>query len=304
MPGVVAHRRLVRSVTDGDQPPYRLNSQYLRYVLDAGGDSGSLYYAITANTVFSIWFKKATAGSGGALVGKWQGGTVVNSFYGSIPSSWFHLYVGSCNTGDGQTITGTEFRLKSYNEGGGAGNSTINFTWTGVVDDTEWHHACVHIKTWSGAFPGNFSAELYIDGTSLGTQSATGAGTYNHSQILFKTLGIGRSALLLSDFTIGFQGTPALTPLAPSKYPGGYLGNISDYWSCCVNQAWIGTVNSFRIQDFYGGGFVNLGTDGREGGTQYLPAPAFYQTLTYPVTGLDLVENDAIVSQTTSNRCS
>lgn len=301
MTGVVAHRRISRGIEDADTTPVRLNTQYLRYVLDAGGDSGSFYYALTGNTVFSIWFKRNTATAGGALIGKWQGGTVVNTFYGTIPSSFFHIYVGSCNTGPGQSITADQVRFRSYNEGSGAGNTNVDFTWSGIPTDAEWHHLAIHISTWSPAFPGNFEAVAYLDGQSLGTQTTGGAGTRLHSQVLFKTLGIGRSAILNSGFQIGFQGTPALTPLSGS-YPGGYLEMISDYWSACVNQIWIGTVNTFRIADFYGGGIVDLGADGTSGGTQILPTPAFYNRLIYP-TDLELVANNAIVSQTIDNQC-
>ena len=302
MVGVVAHRRISRGIEDADTTPVRLNTQYLRYVLDAGADSGSFYYALTTNTVFSIWFKRNTAAAGGVLFGKWQGGTVNNTTYGIIPSSWLNIYVGSSNTGNGESITGDQFRFKSYNEGSGTGNTTVTWTWSGVPTDTEWHHALVHVRTWNPSFPGLFEAELYIDGESLGVQSTGGVGTRQHSQVLFKTLGIGRSAILLSHFSLGFQGTPALVPLSESTYPAGYTGNISDYWSACVNQAWIGTVNTFRIGDFYGGGIVDLGADGRSGGTQILPQPAFYNRLIYP-TDLELVENNAIVSQTTANQC-
>jgi hypothetical protein len=298
MPGVAAQRRISRGIDDSDTVPTRLNSQYLRYV----DGIGSLYYIIGANTVFSIWFKRATAGAGGALISRWQGSAVNNSSFGQIPPCWFHLYVGSTNTGGGTGITDSQFRLSSYNEGGGAGNSSIGFTWDDVPTDTEWHHALVHVKTWSGAFPGNFSAELYIDGASRGTKSATGPGTYNHTQVLFKTLGIGRSAILNTSSDLGFQGTPALLPLSESSYPTGYTSNISDYWSACVNQVWIGTVNTFRIADFYGGGIVDLGADGQSGGTQILPAPGFYNRLNYP-TDLQIVENNAIVSETTANQC-
>ena len=302
MPGVAAQRRISRGIDDSDTVPTRLNSQYLRYVLDDGAGSGSFYYIIGANTVFSIWFKRATAGAGGALISKWQGSAVSNSSFGDIPPSWFHLFVGAANTGGGTTITDSQFSLASYNEGGGAGNSGIEFIWDDVPTDTEWHHALVHIRTWSGAFPGNFSADLYIDGVSRGTKSATGPGTYGHSQKLFKTLGIGRSSILNTSPALGYQGTPALLPLDSSSYPAGYIGNISEYWSLCVNQVWIGTVNTFRIADFYGGGIIDLGAGGQSGGTQILPAPAFYNRLNYP-TDLQIVENNAIVSETTANQC-
>lgn len=273
MLGVATHSRVSRSIDDINDPLH-LSTQYLRYRND------SFEYAIRAGTVISIWFKRDSIDQGGALVGSWA---LDNGSESTSAPKFFHLYVGPQDPP--VNITATQFQLRSYDEGAGAGNSSVNLSWSNCPNDTNWHHALVHISAW-----GNPStATLYIDGVSLGSQTATGTGLNAHDNLFYKVIGIGRSALVNSG------NTPVLYPTNASV-PSVYLQEISTPWSLTVNQLWIGTVSSFVIGDFYQAGFVYLGTDGRNGGTKLLPTPAYYNEL-LSLTGLDLVDsNNTIVN--------
>ena len=157
--------------------------------------------------------------------------------------------------------------------------SGVNWNWdTGVgVTDSDWHHYCIHITITSGAFPGNFRADLYVDGVDKGESYNSGPSTY------------GAFVQLDSPY-IGF---------------GRAIDNTVVYSDFCIGQfgVWEIAKTDFNINDFYFNGAVNLGTDGRQGTTQLLNTPLIYITFDYPFSNLDLFEGTTSVSFADDNKC-
>ena len=276
MLGVAAHTRVTRSINDV-QGPVHLANQYLRY------NAADFAYIMTAGTVISVWVKRDTVSAGGTVIGHWILGTAAPG--GAVGPRFFQLNMGSF--GGAIDIGATQFQMFSYHEGSGGGiNDQINFVWDDFPNDTNWHHVLMY-QSASGR---PTTVTLYVDGVSLGTKSNNSAILNAYSQRMYKVIGIGRNAF------VNEYGDPVLIQPTPSL-PGGYAqrGSGVPVWSFTVNQLWIGTVTSFNINDFYQSGFVYLGTDGRTGGTQVLPTPAYYNQLV-SLTGLDLIQNDIIIN--------
>jgi hypothetical protein len=134
---------------------------------------------------------------------------------------------------------GTTFKFNGYQESGSAGNTRVNLSWANVVPtDTEWHHYLIHASSVSGAFPGNVTLRLWVDGDYKSLRTATGPATYGYFNQWWSPVDIG------------------------------YGSRIN------IAQLWAG-IYSFTNENiptvFYNNGWVDIPEDGTvSGGTPYL----------------------------------
>lgn len=115
-----------------------------------------------------------------------------------------------------------------------APNSGVEFNFDNAIDDdNEWHHYAIVIRNWSGAFPGNFRANLYRDGVLITNDYVTGPSSYGHYGRWYR------------DNRIGYQSKISLAQLWVGPL---YSGSQTDEQVLAL------------LENFYDSGYVNLGT--------------------------------------------
>lgn len=198
-------------------------------------DNTTLPYGLGKGQVISFWMRKELTDNFGYIWNSYR----QRSFPGI---DYTHLYYVN------KTLTYTSGTQT-------APNSFVSFAFDDIInDDNDWHHYAIVIRTWSGAFPGNFVATAYRDGQQISSDSRTGPGTYGHYANLWR------------DNRIGYQSRIALAQL--------WIGPLYSSATTPSDEQVLGL-----LENFYDSGYVDLGTGVVNGFT-----PGVYELFDLPNT--------------------
>lgn len=208
-------------------------------------DNDRLPYDIVAGQIISFWMRKERTDNFGYI--------------------WNSYLDRSFPPGDKLLVYYIDKQLVFSSTRLTAPNSGVGFVFDNAInDDNDWHHYAIVIRNWSGAFPGNFRANLYRDGVLITSDYETGPSTYGHYNTWFR------------DNRLGYQTRIALA------------------------QLWIGPLYSTSptsdeqvlalLENFYDNGYVNLGTGVVNGYT-----PGIYELFDLPNT-VHISSNGADIS--------
>lgn len=177
-------------------------------------DNSTLPYGVGAGQIISFWMRKDQ--------------------YDNFGYIWNSYLDRSFPPGDKLLVYYVDKQLVFSSFTLTAPNSGVEFNFDNAIDDdNDWHHYAIVIRNWSGAFPGNFRANLYRDGVLITNDYNTGPGTYGHYSNWYRDNRIGyESKISLAQLWVG--------PL--------YSGSQTDEQVLAL------------LENFYRNGYVNLGT--------------------------------------------
>jgi hypothetical protein len=255
-------------------------------------------FNVSAGTVFSFWFKRDINSNSGVVLGT-NTGTDVPCLWGIRVGDW-QATAGNSDMDNIQINTVAENQ-----------NSGYQHVWSGAtirarqelfnkpqLEWSDWNHFLIYQSSASGGFGATFNTALYVNGLDISSINTSGPNVYQ------------MSTALPSPFNIGWnQPTGRTVGTFAAVARGARDGNPTG----CVGQVWIGVIpprydsggnlTSFKIEDFYNSGFVDLGGDGTQGATQTLPRPRFYNKCDYPFTGITPRLNGNVTTVSQSFNC-